>query len=44
MVHSDETGHSELRRHAAPAASKLGVWAGVITDDAPAAQVDTEAL
>lgn len=33
-----------VRRYASAAAHQLGVWVNVITDDASAAQVDTDRL
>lgn len=44
VVHSDDPGYGPLRRYATEAARSLGVWVNVITDDASAAQVDTDAL
>jgi ABC-type sugar transport system substrate-binding protein len=44
VVHSEEPGYSAVRRYATAAAGQLGVWVNVITDDASAAQVDTETL
>jgi hypothetical protein len=44
VVHSDDPGYGSLRRYAMAASKSLGVWVNVITDDAPAAQVATEAL
>ena len=44
VVHSDDPGYGPLRRYALDAAKAVGVWVNVITDDAPAARVDTEAL
>lgn len=44
IVHSDEPGYGPLMRYADAAAKAVGAWVTVITDDAAAAQVDTEAL
>lgn len=44
VVHSDDPGYGPLQRYALAAATTTGVWVNVITDDAPAAQVETEAL
>ncbi len=44
VVHSEPPGYGPLHRYAAEAARSLGVWVNVITDDAPAAQADTEPL
>jgi len=44
VVHSEEPGYAAVRRYATAAARRLGVWVNVITDDASATQVDTEAL
>lgn len=44
VVHSDAPGYGPLHRYATEAARSVGIWVNVITDDAPAAQVDTEPL
>ena len=44
IVHSDEAGYASVMRYADASAKTVGVWVNVITDDVPAAQVDTEAL
>jgi len=44
VVHIDEAGYAAVRRYATAAARQLGVWVNVITDDASAAQVDTDPL
>ena len=44
VVHSDELGYAAVRHYASAAARQLGVWVNVITDDASAAQVDTDPL
>ncbi|MCA1846996.1 MAG: hypothetical protein LC792_28150 [Actinobacteria bacterium] len=44
IVHSNEPGYRQLARYATDAATLVGVWVNVITDDVPAAEVETEAL
>lgn len=44
IVHSSHAGYAALMGYADAAAKTIGVWVNVITDDAPAAQVDTEEL
>lgn len=44
IVHSDQSGYRSVRRFATAAAKQVGAWVNVITDDAPAAQVDAEPL
>lgn len=44
IVHSDAPGYSAVMRYADAAAKTVGAWVNVITDDAPAAQVEAEAL
>jgi len=44
IVHSDDPGYAPVMRFADAAAKTVGAWVSVITDDAGAAQVDTEAL
>lgn len=44
IVHSSDPGYAALMRFADAAAKTIGVWVNVITDDAPAAQVDTDEL
>lgn len=44
IVHSGDPGYAALMRYAEAAAKTIGVWVNVITDDAPAAQVDTDDL
>jgi hypothetical protein len=44
FVHTDDPGYGQLRRYATPASKVVGVWVNVISDDSPAAQVDTEVV
>ncbi|MGH9057623.1 MAG: hypothetical protein ACRDYY_17450 [Acidimicrobiales bacterium] len=44
IVHSSDPGYAALMRYADAAAKTVGAWVNVISDDAPAAQVDTEEL
>jgi ABC-type sugar transport system substrate-binding protein len=44
IVHSDDPGYAAVMRYADAAAKAVGAWVNVITDDALAAQVDSEAL
>jgi len=44
IVHSSDPGYAALMRYADAVSKTIGAWLNVITDDAPAAQVDTEDL
>lgn len=44
IVHSEALGYGPLRRFATAASSRIGAWVNVITDDVPAAEVQTELL
>ncbi len=44
IVHSEAPGYGPLRRFATAASSRVGVWVNVITDDVPAAEVQSEPL
>lgn len=44
IVHSDAPGYAAVMHYADAAARAVGAWVNVITDDAPAARVDAEAL
>lgn len=44
IVHSEAPGYGPLRRFATAASARVGVWVNVITDDVPAAEVQSEPL
>lgn len=44
VVHSDDPGYRTVRRFATAASDLVGAWVNVVTDDVPAAHVDTAAL
>lgn len=44
IVHSETGGYRPLRRFATAASRRVGVWVNVITDDVPAAEVQSEPL
>lgn len=44
IVHSEAPGYGPLRRFATAASGRVGVWVNVITDDVPAAEVQSEPL
>jgi hypothetical protein len=44
IVHPADAGYGSLRRFAAAASKRVGVWVNVITDDVPAAQTPAEPL